>query len=270
MKRNSRSRPRTAKAPVAVFDLQIETDTQRQQLLAALQEALELPPKELLARRYPDYSTKAEQWSLWKLTSAYSWRPKGQTEEEFWAELGTDAGLRAFRTWAAETVQQLAAKCKEHPGRNAAGVRFGNNYCQRCLDGIANAQANVDVHVVPKDCFIVFNGGDSWTPIPGTGCAHWVAHEMGIVKGTVHCMASRTVRVPDLIRNTTTVARASVQVGDIWANDGRDHCGRVLRVVPTAGTPPNTITIQHDSSAQGKVAIDDFDTYFGGKGTFHR
>lgn len=57
---------------------------------------------------------------------------------------------------------------------------------------------------------------------------------------------------------------------DIWASPSLDHTGLVIRVTPAmAGGRPN-ITIRHDSSGQGRVAENDFATYFHGHGFFYR
>lgn len=149
-------------------------------------------------------------------------------------------------------------------------MKFNKHYCQQCHNGINNAVANVPSHVVPKECFVTYHGNDTWATISGTGCAHWVAHELRITKGTVRCIDDKTVRVPELIQNTTTIDRANVRRNDIWAQADRAHCGIVISVVPKAGSPPNTITIRHDSSSQGGVVDNDFDTHFHGNGSFHR
>lgn len=158
-------------------------------------------------------------------------------------------------------------QCIHHPGRPATTVRNGNAYCATCQSGIESAIAAVDAHVSPRECFITYRGGDTWAPIAGTGCAHWVAHQKGI-RGS-GCMAGYALRVPEVIAGTSTVARGDVRVGDIWANSGRDHCGIVVAVTPLPGGG-NRISIQHDSSRQGGVRTNDFDGYFGGGGSFHR
>ncbi len=41
----------------------------------------------------------------------------------------------------------------------------------------AQAIAIVPSHVSPKPCFIELeNTAKGYRPIPGTGCAHWIAH----------------------------------------------------------------------------------------------
>jgi len=165
-----------------------------------------------------------------------------------------------------------ATKCRYHPGREAYGNAYGKSYCRKCIDNMSTAASQVDGHVEPPDCFIVYKGGDSWAPIGGTGCAHWVAHQMGIAgsEGSNGCMDSRAYRVPSVIAGRATVARADVEPGDIWAQADRKHCGLVANVLPGVAGRPNTITIRHCSDAQGGVVSNDFDTHFHGHGTFHR
>jgi hypothetical protein len=165
-------------------------------------------------------------------------------------------------------------KCALHPGHDAVTTIFGKNYCKACQDGIAAARGRVHKHVEPKDCFIWYKSNNNWQPIVGTGCAHWVSHEMGIHAGSGgdRCLAGFTYRVKTLVSSRTRIPDISkVTANNIWASPTLDHTGLILRVVPPAkpGGPPK-ITIRHDSSGQGRVADNDFATYFKGKGTFYR
>ena len=67
----------------------------------------------------------------------------------------------------------MAAKCVLHPGRDVVVSVAGKGYCGKCEAGQKEARAPIDDGVKPKDCFIVYRGGDEWTPIIGTGCAHF-------------------------------------------------------------------------------------------------
>jgi hypothetical protein len=117
-----------------------------------------------------------------------------------------------------------------------------------------------------------------WQPIPGTGCAHYVAHQKNIRNGTPgqKCVAGYTFRVQPCLTGLTQVAGGlgAVQVGDIWVSPSRDHTGIVTSVVPpAAGTAPNTppaISITHASSGQHKPATNLYATYFHGAGDFFR
>ena len=44
------------------------------------------------------------------------------------------------------------------------------------------AVSHVATYIVPKDCFVWKDGpaATPWRVIPGWGCAHWVAHELGL------------------------------------------------------------------------------------------
>lgn len=158
--------------------------------------------------------------------------------------------------------------CIHHPGRATVATVYGKEYCQQCKDGIGAAVVKVDKHVEPKDCFVVYRGNDIWEPITGTGCAHWVSHQIGANHGgtSEKCLADRTIRVATLIAGRPKIARADVKVDDIYVTPAEDHCGLVKAVTPGGAT----ITIRHDSSAQGGVRDNDFDQYFKGNGFFCR
>lgn len=170
----------------------------------------------------------------------------------------------------------MADKCVEHPGRDAVATISGKKYCVKCQAGILAAVASVDGHVEPKRCFVTYQGGDRWTAITGTGCAHWVAHQKNINDNSQeHCLEGCKVRVPDLVRTRVRLTSDlnQVQAGDIWTNSAQTHCGIVIGVKKNATvqnpTAKPTITIQHDSSGQGKVATNDF-AFFGSQGGFYR
>ena len=165
------------------------------------------------------------------------------------------------------------SRCVHHPGRPSVAMIYQQNYCLDCQRGIFAARARVDRHVVPRDCFVWYASANNWQPIAGTGCAHWVAHQRGIQRGgrNEQCLGGHTYRVRTLIQGLATVATANVQVNDIYVTPAVDHTGLVIAVAasPQPSQPP-TITIRHDSSAQGAVSDNDFAAYFHGQGTFHR
>jgi len=165
------------------------------------------------------------------------------------------------------------SKCVHHPGREGVFTVALQSYCAACQTGIEAARLRVDRHVEPKPCFIWYASANNWQPIAGTGCAHWVAHQRGIKKGSrgEQCIEGYTYRVRTLIQGLRTVEVADVKVDDIYVTPTKDHTGLVLRVTAskTAGKPP-TIVIRHASSGQGRVADNEFATYFHGRGSFHR
>jgi hypothetical protein len=167
------------------------------------------------------------------------------------------------------------------------------NYCQKCKDGQQAAVAEVTLknkHVEPKACFITFKGGDTWLPFLGTGCAHWVAHQLDMSSGAPsnQCLEGHSIRVPDIVQSKQKISIADVKVSDIWANDALTHMGLVSKVQKNAaadagagggadagadaGTNASVVQIQitHDSSGQGGVFTNDFGTYFHGQGSFYR
>jgi len=164
------------------------------------------------------------------------------------------------------------AKCEHHPGRVADTSTSIGYYCKQCAEQIEKAQSDVDSYVTPRDCFITYEGGRTgWRKIVGTPCAHYVAHERSIKYGFAgeKCANGYSLRVPDVISGARRIEkREDVKIGDIWANDGKDHCGLVVKI---EGEGENKkIKIRHCSSGQRLLATDDFDTKFSGKGKFYR
>lgn len=169
--------------------------------------------------------------------------------------------------------------CVIHIGVATAVIMDGRAYCARCQTDMAAAATRLDAHVTPRACFVWYeNTRSGWQPIPGTGCAHYVAHQKNIRNGTPgqKCVAGYTFRVQPCLTGLTQVAGGlgAVQVGDISVSPSRDHTGIVTSVVPpAAGTAPNTppaISITHASSGQHKLAPNLYATYFHGAGDFFR
>lgn len=164
------------------------------------------------------------------------------------------------------------SKCVHHPSRDGVLTVGLQSYCADCQKGIEGARLRVDKHVEPKDCFVWYAGSNNWQPIAGTGCAHFVAHRLGIKRGSrsEQCAEGFPYRVRTMIQGMKPVAVADVKVDDVYVTPQQDHTGIVIRVMPgPTGKPPN-ITIRHASSGQGKVADDQFAIRFRSRGTFHR
>jgi hypothetical protein len=164
-------------------------------------------------------------------------------------------------------------KCLFHPGREATVSIAGKGYCAQCEAGQGQARTPIDDGVKPKDCFIVYRGRDEWTPIIGTGCAHFVAHEkkMRGLGGFEQCLEGFLIRVVDLLPGLTELkALSEVKPGDIYVSPKRDHCGIVRTVIPGPGRGRIRIMIEHASSRLRRVSTDDFTVYFRGKGSFFR
>jgi hypothetical protein len=127
------------------------------------------------------------------------------------------------------------------------------------------AISKVDKHVVPRECFIRYEGTRrGWQPIPGTGCAHWVAHEKNITIG-YKCDRGFSLRTgklgkPGVITRKYKYSLQKAKVGDIWASTKvRSHVG-IVRDVRKDKESGKVIEVQveHDSSKQGGVVKDWF------------
>ena len=143
-----------------------------------------------------------------------------------------------------------------------------------------DAVKKVDKHVSPKECFIWFmDNKRGYEPIPGTGCAHWVAHEKGWDNGKESsngCKLNFLIRVKDIAKKSGgKVEVAKVAVGNVWVDSKETHCGIVAKVEPPKDPAKDsnpTITIQNCSNRKGGVVMSDwadFVKFFKGEGTFY-
>lgn len=174
----------------------------------------------------------------------------------------------------------MPEKCIHHPAHAAVITIAERDYCESCKRQQNSAALKVDDHIEPKRCFVTYKGSvEGWQPITGTGCAHWVSHQKGIHCGTENdqCLEGFTYRVKKVYEFVRVkIEHKDIKVGDIWINFAQNHMGIVSKVESDPKDPRHPaggkrkITIQHDSSGQGKVAENDFDTYFGGHGWFYR
>ncbi len=110
--------------------------------------------------------------------------------------------------------------------------------CQRTA---AEAAEYVDGHVVPRDCFVwrmsskgpqcpkSICGKRLYRTIGGTGCAHWVAHQLGIRAGD-KCAEGYTIRVANINAGRKEYTMQEAKAGDIWINDSKKHCGIVRKL----------------------------------------
>jgi hypothetical protein len=165
------------------------------------------------------------------------------------------------------------ANCHVHPSAPGVLTINAKSYCARCQTDISGARGRVDRHVEPKACFVWYEGGArGWQPIPGTGCAHWLLHQLARkTGGGPTCLEGYPIRVSSVAVGRTAVVVGNVRVNDIYVTPSRDHTGLVIRVTPP--TRPGGVAgiiIRHDSSAQGRVADNEFATYFHGNGSFYR
>ncbi len=75
-------------------ELQIETQDQQRELEQALEDMLQLSPKELKKRRYGDYRTTQGMWTLTQILYAYFLQPRPLTidSDRFYDHVATSAG----------------------------------------------------------------------------------------------------------------------------------------------------------------------------------
>lgn len=182
--------------------------------------------------------------------------------------------------------------CIYHPGRNSTKNIGGREYCEQCEAGIEAAALLVDAHVEPKKCFVWYQKADTWAPIHGTGCAHWVLHNLDCKAGAdvspVHqCTEGFIVRIPDLLVRLQKISIEEIRENDVYVTADKSHVGLVSKIDSSftelqkksrfkkITDPPllvraGQIMIEHDSSGQHKVATNDFAVYFSGRGNFYR
>ena len=268
MKKRSASRPVISRVAAFLRDAEPQFDSEeaREELVALLTH-LGGKSNEITSNKATAFVTTIKGF----LCSASALPLEAKDLEKELRSPSTAAAIRRAANKLRSRLGPLAfprAVCIHHPGRPSTGAKFGKPFCKQCNDGIDAAVVKVDVHVEPKECFVTFKGGDVWDKMPGTGCAHWIAHQKNWSGGgTIRCLDEKKVKVSELVAGLATIARASVAKGDIWVQADLGHCGLVINV--SAGSP-NTITIRHDSSDQGGVVENDFDGHFGGRGSFKR
>jgi hypothetical protein len=134
---------------------------------------------------------------------------------------------------------------------NAAAVEL---VAQRRAQTKEEARTQVPEHVDPKACFIWHeSSARGYTSMPGTGCAHWISHQLGISRG-LKCDVGHTVRVKDVIAGMTLVPMARAQVGDIWrSTEVASHAGIVREVLEGA------LLVEHDSTRRNGVVTERMD-----------
>nr|CAI64369.1 hypothetical protein [uncultured archaeon] len=124
----------------------------------------------------------------------------------------------------------------------------------------ADAESAVPEHVHPKNCFVWNDGPDAnypWRAMPGTGCAHWVAHEMDIYDEP-SCFDDYAIRVSQVIEGRTQYSLEDAQIGDVWTNTGLSHCGIVRASKTNKSGVVISASVEHCSSRQGGVVTDIF------------
>ena len=149
-------------------------------------------------------------------------------------------------------------------GEIGAGIEGGGGEAEEMKGGASTkrtkeqAVALVDKHVEPKDCFVWYeNNKVGWAPMPGTGCAHWVAHQLNFTDG-LKCDKGFTVRVRNITASRAKVEMKDVKVGDLWENPtDASHIGIIRSVNQTDGKVTG-VEVEHDSVRSGGVVKSTF------------
>jgi len=130
------------------------------------------------------------------------------------------------------------------------------------------AVSHVPTYIVPKDCFVWKDGpaATPWRVIPGFGCAHWVAHELGLridspwlawERGEIEpplppeawqvCYDGFYINVVNVIAGRTEVEISKAKVGDIWTYTDLTHTGIVRQI------EDGKVLVEHCSNVEGGV-----------------
>jgi hypothetical protein len=139
------------------------------------------------------------------------------------------------------------------------------------------AQALVDGHVSPKQCFVELEStAKGYRPIPGTGCAHWVAHQKNIQAASNHCLEGYAYRVAQVTSGRTKHGLQEAAAGQIWTNADGTHTGIgngccfcklnddvppcAVRDVTKKDGKVTSVSVEHCSSGHGGVVTSSFST----------
>ncbi|GIG19596.1 hypothetical protein Cch01nite_03200 [Cellulomonas chitinilytica] len=174
--------------------------------------------------------------------------------------LQATAGNKATVSWVQGTrafpaVQRDELEHPEDAGEPSEAEELQDRPRPRTRE---QAREMVDAHVVPRSCFIELeNSRAGWRAIPGTGCAHWVAHQRGGPTGTSRvCELGFKYRVTELLASLTqrSADLQGARVGDVWSANGSSHVGIVRAVnLEDGGTRVVSVSVENDSSASGGV-----------------
>ncbi len=124
---------------------------------------------------------------------------------------------------------------------------------------------DVPAYIEPKDCF-VWQVGNKWQVIPGTGCAHWVSHQKGYT-GTPNddgCLLGYNIKVKNVLSQLSK--RDSIdnaQIGDIWSQNGASHIGIVTAVNKKNGLVESLNVMQDGEHGLNEIPVkrDDGECY---------
>jgi hypothetical protein len=163
------------------------------------------------------------------------------------------AGRKLLAHELAHVVQQRSAMtqihraCQDFPAHSDPG-----RYCET----EAEAAALVTRACPPERADFLYNDGPEgfrWRPIPGYGCAHYVAHRLGITEGERHvnCLGGFSVTIGQITAGRNQFALAQARVDDIWSLGGI-HSGVVIATEQDAAGQVTRVRV-NQCNTQGNV-----------------
>ncbi len=113
------------------------------------------------------------------------------------------------------------------------------------------AAGHVRKTVVPSACFVWKPGSAKcpWRVIPGTGCAHWVAHQLNL-KGSTKCDAGFLIRVKDVVNGRKELRLRAAAPGNLWTNRDKSHIGIIRVVKKNDKGDVVQVLVEHDSDSE--------------------
>ncbi|MBN1362191.1 MAG: IPT/TIG domain-containing protein [Sedimentisphaerales bacterium] len=133
---------------------------------------------------------------------------------------------------------------------------FAGRFYATRPEAVLHVRDDASGYIQPQECFIWKDGDPDtpWRVIPGTGCAHWVAHQLGLgvlpspwqqwETGHIEpplpeeawdvCYDGYYINVTTLVEGLEEIEREKVIVGDVWTQSDLGHCG-IVREVTSQG-----------------------------------
>lgn len=113
-------------------------------------------------------------------------------------------------------------------------IRKGGFWCS----SLSEAQNQAAKKAFPYVCFVYEDGSKDhpFRAIPGWGCAHYVAHQLGIKIGSSYetCRKGFSVQIGQLKQGRTQLGLQWARNDDIWISEDGGHSGLVIAVDKSA------------------------------------
>jgi len=168
-------------------------------------------------------------------------------------------------------METRSGVCLLHSDRRADGAIGSCSYCASCRQEIAAAVRAVPPGVTPRECFAVALPGAGWRAPPGSGAAHWLAHELSAhpVHPHTRCAAGFAVRRADLLFGRRELIRELPRARDLWVDLDDELCGLVVKSASSESGDVE-ISIRGLLNVSGGAAVCDFYRDLHARGRFFR